>query len=476
VTSELHYRKLNMSSQPSLIPKKVTDELTAVLGPRFTVNATVREQHCGGESFLEVCPPQAVCFAESEAEVSRILSVANSHSVAVVPFGAGTSLEGQVSAVRGGICLDVSRMNRILEVHAADLDAVIEPGVTRQALDHYVRDQGLFFSVDPGAEATIGGMAATRASGTNAIRYGTIRENILSMRVVLADGRVIKTGSRARKSASGYDLTKLFIGSEGTLGIITQLTVKLHGIPEETVAAVCAYPTLQAAVGVVTAVVQSGVLIARAELMDDTAMRAVIDYGKLDYEAKPTLFFEFAGAPAAVAEQVQTVEAISSEMGGGEFRWARDQEARAKLWRARHHTHYAILAKRPGGKIMPTDVCVPISRLAECVLATKEDIAQAPFFITLNGHAGDGNFHLGLLIDPDREEEIRLAKGINARLVKRALAMEGTCSGEHGVGIGKIGYVDAEHGDAVEVMRSIKCTLDPNNILNPGKLIPSTVD
>jgi D-lactate dehydrogenase (cytochrome) len=461
-----------MSRQLGTIQDAVIKELTALLGSRFTMNAAVCSQHGGGESFHKVLPPQAVCFAESEDEVSRILKIANVHRVPVIPFGAGTSLEGHVSATQGGICLDVSHMNRILEVHAADLDAVIEPGVTRQALDQHLRDQGLFFSVDPGSDATIGGMAATRASGTNAIRYGTIRENVLSMRVILADGRMIKTGSRARKSSSGYDLTKLFIGSEGTLGIITQLTVRLHGIPEEIVAAVCSYPSLKAAVDVVTAVVQSGIPIARAELMDEAAMRAVVDYTKLDYEVKPTLFLEFSGAPAAVAEQVRTVEAISSEMGGGEFRWARDHETRSRLWRARHQTHYAILARRPGGKIMPTDVCVPISRLVECVMATKEDISKAPFFITLNGHAGDGNFHLGLLIDPDSEEELQVAEDINERLVARALAMEGTCSGEHGIGIGKIGYLDAEHGDALDVMRSIKSTFDPNGILNPGKLIP----
>lgn len=447
-------------------------ELESQLGPQLTRNATVCLQHGGGESFHAVLPPQAVYFAESEADVSRILSVANALDVPVIPFGAGTSLEGQVAAVSGGICLDVSRMNRVLDIHPEDLDAVIEPGVTRQFLDRELRDHGLFFSVDPGSEATIGGMAATRASGTNSVRYGTIRENVLSMRVALADGRVVKTGSRARKSASGLDLTKLFIGSEGTLGVITQLTVRLHPVPEVVVAAVCSYPDLKAAVQVTTLIVQSGIPIARAELMDDTAMHAFVQYSKLDYEVRPTLFFEFGGAPQAVAEQVEAVQAISNELGGGTFRWARDHESRADLWRARHRSHYAILAVRPGAKIMPTDVCVPISRLVECIVATKADIEKAPFFVSLNGHAGDGNFHLALLVDPVNEDEIRIAQTINTRLVHRALEMEGTCSGEHGVGLGKQKYMHIEHGEALDVMRSIKQVLDPKNIMNPGKLLP----
>ncbi|TGQ89287.1 FAD-binding protein [Mesorhizobium sp. M8A.F.Ca.ET.208.01.1.1] len=461
---------MSVSKQP--LPTAFVQEIAKLLVDRFTTNTALRQQHCGGEGFHAVEAPDAVCFAESEAEVAAILKNANAHRVAVIPFGAGTSLEGHLSAVHGGVSLDVSRMNRILAVHPDDLDVVIEPGVTRQALDRHLKDLGLFFPIDPGAEATIGGMAATRASGTNAVRYGTIRENVLSLRVVLPDGRVIKTGSRARKSSTGYDLTKLFIGSEGTLGIITQLTIRVHGVPEETVAAVCGYPSLKAAVDTVTQIIQLGLPIARAELMDEPAMRACVEYFKLDYEIRPTLFFEFAGASQAIAEQIATVGAISTEMGGGEFRWARDQESRAALWRARHRMHNALLASRPGAKVMPTDACVPISRLTECVVETKADIETAPFFVCLNGHAGDGNFHLGLVIDPDSQEEYEIASGISSRLAYRALAMEGTCSGEHGIGLGKLRYMEAEHGPALDIMRAIKGLFDPNGIMNPGKLIP----
>ncbi len=407
----------------------------------------------------------------STAEVATIVSLCAQYKTPVIAFGTGTSLEGHVAALKGGVCIDLSQMNRILRVGAEDLDATVEAGVTRKQLNEYLRDTGLFFPIDPGADASLGGMAATRASGTNAVRYGTMRENVLSLTVVLADGRVIRTASRARKSAAGYDLTRLFVGSEGTLGVITEVTVRLYGIPEAISAAVCAFPTIAAAVDTVILTIQSGVPVARIELLDEAQIDAINKYSKLDHRVAPTLFFEFHGSDAGVAEQVETVKAIAAEHGGDDFRWATSPEERSKLWQARHDAYYAALALRPGSKGWPTDVCVPISRLAACIAETKRDLAQSSIPSALAGHVGDGNFHLIFMIDPQSQEEIAEAGRLNERMVNRALAMEGTCTGEHGIGYGKMDFLVTEHGEAVSVMRSIKQALDPEGIMNPGKIV-----
>jgi D-lactate dehydrogenase (cytochrome) len=362
-------------------------------------------------------------------------------------------------------------MNRILEVNEADLDCRVQPGVTRKQLNEYLRDTGLFFPIDPGADASLGGMAATRASGTNAVRYGTMRETVLGLTVVLADGRVIRTGGRARKSAAGYDLTRLMVGSEGTLGVITELRLRLFGIPEAISAAVCSFATLGGAVDTVITTIQMGIPVARIELLDEVQMDAINRYSKLDYPVQPTLFLEFHGSAASAAEQAETVQAIAAENGGGDFRWTGRTEERNKLWQARHDAAYACLALRPGAKAWATDVCVPISRLAECILETKSDIEGSPLIAPLVGHVGDGNFHLVFLIDPDEPDELAEAERLNERLVLRALAMGGTCTGEHGIGCGKIDFLVAEHGEAVSVMRQIKQALDPDNIMNPGKML-----
>src|SRR5215210_1662149 len=441
------------------------------LGDRLSTSAAVCEQHGKDESYHAPHAPDAVAFAQSTEEVAAIVGLCAAYKTPVIAFGTGTSLEGDVAALRGGVCIDLSQMNHIVRVNAEDLDATVEAGVTRKQLNEYLRDTGLFFPIDPGADASLGGMAATRASGTNAVRYGTMRENVLSLTVVLADGRVIRTARRARKSAAGYDLTRLFVGSEGTLGIITEVTVRLYGIPEAISAAVCAFPTIAAAVDTVIETIQSGIPVARIELLDEAQINAINKYSKLDHKVAPTLFFEFHGTPAGVAEQVEMVKAIAAEQGGDDFRWATSPEERSKLWQARHDAYYAALALRHGAKGWPTDVCVPISRLAECIGETKRDLAQSSIPSALAGHVGDGNFHLIFMIDPQCPEEIAEASRLNDRMVARALAMEGTCTGEHGVGYGKIDFLDAEHGEAVEVMRSIKQALDPDDILNPGKII-----
>jgi D-lactate dehydrogenase (cytochrome) len=441
------------------------------LGDRLSTSPAVCEQHGKDESYHAPHAPDAVAFARSTEEVAEIVSLCAKHKTPIVAFGTGTSLEGHVAALRGGVCVDLAQMNRVLRVNAEDLDATVEAGVTRKQLNEYLRDTGLFFPIDPGADASLGGMAATRASGTNAVRYGTMRENVLSLTVVLADGRVIRTASRARKSAAGYDLTRLFVGSEGTLGIITEVTVRLYGIPEAISAAVCAFPTIAAAVDTVILTIQSGVPVARIELLDEAQIDAINKYSKLTHQVAPTLFFEFHGSETGVAEQVEMVKAIAAEHGGDDFQWATNPEDRSKLWQARHDAYYAALALRPGSKGWPTDVCVPISRLADCIFETKQDLAQSSIPSALAGHVGDGNFHLIFMIDPQRPEEIAEASRLNDRMVARALAMEGTCTGEHGVGYGKIDFLDAEHGEAVEVMRSIKRALDPDDILNPGKIV-----
>src|SRR6266550_787241 len=445
--------------------------LRQLLGDRLSTSAAICAQHGKDESYHAPHAPDAVAFPRSAEEVAAIVNLCAEHRTPVIAFGAGTSLEGHVAALAGGICLDLSQMNRILRVNAEDLDATVEAGVTRKQLNEYLRDTGLFFPIDPGADASLGGMAATRASGTNAVRYGTMRENVLSLPVVLADGRVIRTARRARKSAAGYDLTRLFVGSEGTLGIITELSIRLYGIPEAISAAVCGFPTIEDAVNTVILTIQSGVAVARIELLDEAQIDAINKYSKLDHRVAPTLFFEFHGTSAGVAEQVETVKAIAAEHGGDDFRWATSPEERSKLWQARHDAYYAALALRPGSKGWPTDVCVPISRLAECIAETKRDLAQSSIPSALAGHVGDGNFHLIFMIDPQSREEIAEAGRLNDRMVARALQMEGTCTGEHGIGYGKIDFLLDEHGEAISVMRSIKQALDPDDIMNPGKIV-----
>jgi D-lactate dehydrogenase (cytochrome) len=394
--------------------------------------------------------------------------------VPVIAYGTGTSLEGHVAALQGGVTLDLMQMNQVLEVNAEDLDCLVQAGVTRNQLNTHLRATGLFFPIDPGADASIGGMAATRASGTNAVRYGTMRENVLGLTAVLADGEIVRTGGRARKSSSGYDLTRLLVGSEGTLGVITEIRLRLHGIPEAISSAVCAFATIEDAVNTVICTIQSGVPVARIELLDELTMDACIRYSKLEgYRVAPTLFFEFHGSKAHVTEQAETVSAIARDLGGAEFQWATLAEERNRLWQARHDAFWATLALRPGAKGIVTDVCVPISRLAECIGAVKQDIAAAGLLAPMVGHVGDGNFHLIFLVDLDDEAEVARAKAVNRRMVDNALALGGTCTGEHGVGFGKIDYLEAEHGArAVRAMRSIKMALDPDNIMNPGKIVP----
>src|SRR5277367_3580952 len=462
-------------SAPVLVREVVKPELLAALrqrlGDRLSTSAAVCAQHGKDESYHQPHAPDAVAFAQSTDEVAEIVRLCARHETPIIPFGTGTSLEGHVAALKGGICIDMSQMNRILRVGAEDLDVTVEAGVTRKQLNEHLRDTGLFFPVDPGADASLGGMAATRASGTNAVRYGTMRENVLALTVVLPDGRVIHTSRRPRKSAAGYDLTRLFVGSEGTLGVITEVTLKLYGIPEAISAAVCAFPSIDAAVNTVILTIQSGVPVARIELLDEAQMDAINKYSKLDHKVAPTLFFEFHGTTAGVAEQVETVKDIAAEHGGEDFRWATTQEERSKLWQARHDAYYAALALRPGSKGWATDVCVPISRLAECIAETKSDLAQSSIPSALAGHVGDGNFHLIFMIDPNQPEEIAEASRLNDRMVTRALEMDGTCTGEHGIGYGKMDFLFAEHGEAVEVMASIKRAIDPQNLMNPGKIV-----
>jgi D-lactate dehydrogenase (cytochrome) len=446
-------------------------ELRGLLGERLSTVAAIRERHGHDESYHAGAAPDAVAFAHSTEEVAAIVKACAAACVPVIPFGVGTSLEGHVAALEGGICIDLSQMNRVLAVNAEDLDVRVEAGVTRKQLNAHLRDTGLFFPIDPGADATLGGMAATRASGTNAVRYGTMRENVLGLTVVLADGRVVRTGGRARKSAAGYDLTRLFIGSEGTLGVITEVALRLYGIPEAIAAAVASFPTIDGAVDTVIQTIQTGVPIARIELLDDVQMDAINRYAKLDYPVQPTLFFEFHGTNAGVAEQSEMVQSIARENGGGGFRWTAKAEERSQLWQARHDAFYAALALRPGAGGWPTDVCVPISRLAECLLETKRDIVASGLLAPIVGHVGDGNFHLTFVIDPEDKAEMARAAALNERMVMRALALGGTCTGEHGVGYGKIDLLSAEHGEAVSVMRQVKRALDPQGIMNPGKIL-----
>ena len=445
--------------------------LQPLLGDRLSTAASMREQHGKDASYHACVPPDAVAFARSTQEASEIVKVCARHQVPLIPFGSGTGLEGHVVALRGGICLDLSGMNRIVQVNAEDLDATVEAGVTHEQLNERVRGTNLFFPVDPGANATLGGMAATRASGTNAVRYGTMRENVLSLTVVLADGRVIRTARRARKSAAGYDLTRLFVGSEGTLGVITELTVRLYGRPAAISSAVCSFPSVGAAVQVVIQTIQAGVPVARIELTDAVQMDAINRYSKLELPVAPTLWLEFHGTEAGVAEQAKMVQRIAAAHGGADFAWATDPAEREKLWRARHDVVYAVKALRPGAQVCATDVCVPISRLAECITETQKDVAASFLPAPIVGHVGDGNFHVVMALDPTDPKEMAEAERLNERLVHRALALDGTCSGEHGIGCGKLDFLVAEHGEAVNVMRAIKQALDPDNLMNPGKVL-----
>jgi D-lactate dehydrogenase (cytochrome) len=458
-------------TQSKLAPG-LADELRELFGSRFSTSLAVREQHGRGESYHEVLAPDAVCFAESTDDVSAIVKICARHQTPIIAFGGGTSLEGHVSAPFGGVSLDVSRMNQVLEVRPGDMDVTVQAGVTRQQLNSHLRDTGLFFPVDPGAECTLGGMAATRASGTNAVRYGTMRENVVSLKVVLANGNIIRTSSRARKSAAGYDLTRLFVGSEGTLGIITEVTLRVYPIPEATSVAICPFDDLASATEVVTAVIQMGIPISRVEFLDEYSLQATNRFSGTTYKETPTLFFEFTGSAENVKEQARQVQEIAAEFGAKEFEWAVELEKRNQLWKARHNIHYAILGMRPNAKIWSTDVCVPTAALPECIKKTHEDMKKASFFIAAVGHVGDGNFHLGLVIHPENAEEMKEAEVLNDRLVRRAIEMDGTCTGEHGIGSGKRKYMRLEHGEGVEVMRAIKNALDPGNILNPGKILP----
>ena len=460
------------STRPSGLPAALVEELKTLLGQRFSTSAAVRDQHGLGESYHAVVAPDAVCFAETTEDVAAIVKACARHSTPIIPFGAGTSLEGHVSAPFGGVCIDVSRMNAVLEVRPGDMDVTVQAGVTRQQLNIHLRDTGLFFPVDPGAECTLGGMAATRASGTNAVRYGTMRENVVRLTVVLPNGEVIRTGSRARKSSAGYDLTRLFVGSEGTLGIITEVTLRVYPIPEATSVAICPFPDLASAAEVVTTIIQIGIPISRVEFLDEYSIRATNRHSGTTYGETPTLFFEFTGSEQNVTEQASQVKEICAEFGVTEFEWAVEPEARNKLWKARHNIHYAIMAMRPNAKIWSTDVCVPTAALPECIRESHEDMKKASFFIAAVGHVGDGNFHMGLVIDPQNAAEMAEAEAFNERLVKRAIAMDGTCTGEHGVGTGKRKFMRLEHGEGVEVMRAIKRAVDPQNIMNPGKILP----
>jgi D-lactate dehydrogenase (cytochrome) len=456
---------------PRPVPQAMLDALAARFGERCSLALAVREQHGRDESPFEVRPPDAVVFCESTADVAASVALAAAHDVPVIPFGAGSSLEGHLLAVQGGISLDLQRMNKLLRVNAEDLTATVQPGVTREQLNNEIRHAGLFFPIDPGANASIGGMTATRASGTNAVRYGTMRENVLALEVVTASGEVIHTGTRAKKSAAGYDLTRLFVGSEGTLGVVTEITLKLFPLPEAISAAICHFPSVAAAVDTTIQIIQMGVPIARVELLDANAVRAVNKHDKLMLRETPMLLMEFHGSTAGVAEQAALVQDLARDHGGEDFQWATTPEDRTRLWAARHRAYFAGMAANPGCRTVTTDACVPISRLAEAIgeSVAEADAAGLPYYIV--GHVGDGNFHVAYLIDPTRPGQRDTAEALNLKLVQRALRLEGTCTGEHGIGLHKQGFlVDEAGAGAVEIMRTIKKALDPRNILNPGKI------
>jgi D-lactate dehydrogenase (cytochrome) len=451
----------------SRVTASFVDDLRAICGDRVSTGESVRANHSHGESWHPPGMPDAVVFPESTAEVCARAQVP------VVPFGMGSSLEGHVNAVRGGVSIDLTRMARVLRLSPEDCDITVESGITRLQLDDRLKNTGLMFPIDPGADATIGGMAATRASGTTAVRYGTMRENVLGLTVVLADGRVVTTGGRARKSSSGYDLTRLFVGSEGTLGVITEVTLRLYGRPEAMRAAVCPFTSMDGAARTVIETIQLGIPVARIEIVDEAQLRVVNAYSKTEYPIAPTLFFEFHGSSdVAVEDQIRAVEAIAREHGARGFEWAASPEARATLWKARHNAYYATVATRPGARAWTTDVCVPISQLAQCIRETQDDIRATGLEAPLVGHAGDGNFHLIIMLNPDDPAELATVSAFSERLVERSLRLGGTCSGEHGVGLGKQRYLPREHGAGLDVMRAIKRALDPLDLMNPGKLLP----
>ncbi|MCK6425475.1 MAG: FAD-binding protein [Burkholderiaceae bacterium] len=457
--------------RPRPFPAELLSALQARFGERCSQAAAVREQHGRDESPFDVTPPDAVVFCESTADVADALRLAAAHGVAVIPFGVGSSLEGHLLAVQGGLSLDLSRMNRVLRVNAEDLSATVQPGVTREQLNAEIRDTGLFFPIDPGANASIGGMTATRASGTNAVRYGTMRENVLALEVVTASGEVIRTGTRAKKSSAGYDLTRLFVGSEGTLGVMTEITLKLYPLPEAVSAAICHFPSEGAAVQTTIALIQLGVPIARCELLDANAVHGVNLQSKLGLRETPMLLMEFHGSPASVQEQAETVQEIAREHGGEDFQWATTPEERSRLWAARHKAYFSAMHLNPGCRTVTTDTCVPISQLADCVVAAKREAEAAGLPHYIVGHVGDGNFHIAYLVDPARPEQRERAEALNARVVQRAIACGGTCTGEHGIGLHKMDFLVEEAGEGtVALMRSVKRALDPQNILNPGKI------
>ena len=448
-------------------------DLRAVAGDRVSTAAAVREHHSHGESWHAPAPPDAVVFPESTAEVSRMVAACARHGVPMIPYGIGSSLEGHVNAIRGGVSIDLTRMTRVLRLSPDDMDVTVEAGLTHRKLNDALKNTGLQLMVDPGADATIGGMTATRASGTAAVRYGTMRETVLGLTVVMADGRVIHTGGRARKSSSGYDLTRLFVGSEGTLGVITEVTLRLYGRPEAISTAVCGFASMEGAATTVIETIQLGVPVARIEIIDEAQLAIVNRFSKTAFPEVPTLFFEFHGpSRSSVEEQARLVREVADGHGATSFQWTASPEERARLWEARHNVLYATIASRPGCKAWTTDVCVPIAHLAECIVATQADLRESQLVAPLVGHAGDGNFHLIFMLDPDDPEEFARVSAANHRLVERALAYGGTCTGEHGVGFGKLKYVEREHGDALSVMRAVKQALDPRGLMNPGKLVP----
>ncbi|HUR88935.1 MAG TPA: FAD-linked oxidase C-terminal domain-containing protein [Ramlibacter sp.] len=459
---ELHLRQ---------VPQALLDALAQRFGANCSTAMAVREQHGRDESSFEAPPPAAVVFAESTQDVADAVMLAAQHDTPIIPFGVGSSLEGHLLAVQGGISIDLARMNKVLSINAEDLTVTVQPGVTRKQLNEEIKSTGLFFPIDPGADATLGGMSATRASGTNAVRYGTMRENVLALEVVTASGEAIRTGTRAKKSSAGYDLTRLFVGSEGTLGVITEVTLRLYPLPEAVSAAICSFPSIEAAVRSVIHIIQLGVPIARVELIDENSVRMVNAHSKLTLREEPMLLMEFHGSPAGVKEQAETVQEIAGDHGGNAFEWATTPEERTRLWTARHNAYFAAIQSRPGCRAISTDTCVPISRLADCLLdSVKEaDDSGLPYFLV--GHVGDGNFHFGYLLDPHDPKEREVAEDLNHKLVARALSLGGTCTGEHGVGLHKMDFLVTETGaGAIDVMRSIKRALDPKNIMNPGKI------
>ena len=464
-------------NHPSVQPKvsgveQAIAELAAAFGNHLVTSLAVREQHAHTTTWVANEPPDAVVFPQSTADVQQTVRICAHHGVPVIAFGTGTSFEGHVNAPHGGVCLDMKDMNRVLAVHAEDFDCVIEPGVTRTQLNEHLRDRGLFFPVDPGADASLGGMTSTRASGTTAVRYGTMKDNVLALKVVMPDGELLTTSRRARKSSAGYDLTRLFVGSEGTLGIITELTLKLHGIPEDVASAVCRFTSISSCCEAAIAAIQAGIPVARVEFLDELMVRVVNADAKLGLPEQPMLFLEFHGSSAAVAEQSQQFGAIARDLGGSDFEWSANPEERSRLWKARHHVFWGCKSFRPGASVLVTDVCVPISRLAECVGETKRDIAESSLIAPIVGHVGDRNFHCCVLVETGDPGEVARTKAFAHRLAERAIAMEGSCTGEHGIGQGKKHFMEPELGaPAVELMRVLKRAVDPHNIMNPGKIV-----